>query len=45
MQTTNGPIALVLSQQAYNPSHKFRESPKPNSDRLAFVVQFADWPV
>ena len=26
----------------YNPSHKCLESPKPNSDRLAFVVQLPD---
>ena len=26
----------------YNPSHKCLESPMPNSDRLAFVVQLPD---
>ena len=31
--TTTGP---------YNPSHKCLESPKPNSDRLAFAVQLPD---
>jgi len=28
----------------YNPSHKCLESPKPNSDRLAFVVQLPGGP-
>ena len=29
-------------ESGYNPSHKCFESPKPNSDRLAFVVQLPD---
>jgi len=32
----------ILDQCHYNPSHKCIESPKPNSDHLAFVVQLPD---
>jgi len=28
--------------QPIYPSHKYLESPKPNSDRLAFVIQLPD---
>lgn len=39
-------VQLILrptSRFDYYPSHKCRQSPKPNSDRLAFVIQLPDW--
>src|ERR1700685_902496 len=38
-QSISGPSTTA---GPYNPSHKCLESPKPNSDRLAFVVQLPD---
>jgi hypothetical protein len=35
-------MLLQPNAEDYNPSHKCLESPKPNSDRLAFVVQLPD---